>query len=515
MSTAATLRKVIKMMKNALMLITPVVATAMLLTGACSTSGSPATTPQTTKVQELIVVDTVRPATPDSPSQKRVSATSTPIPTLTPTTTATPMSQSRSGLGVTRYSVQSGLEEVGFSFVSQASTGTVYGDSEDGTATVKLFAPEDTLREAIIQFYYTPALKPDSVVLNSLLFTNLVLPDWIRGGEWLANGFDRAANGESAETSVSTANGKAHIVLEIIGADTISLAITSSDTKNYALEILGVTPTRTATPRNFGITQIAPKPITEKVSGTPYPTNQMNIVLPPPPTPEPIESPCDWVNVMTDPNSTEEEKYEAIQCANKNAVEIPLPTPEPIESPCDWVNVMMNPNSTQEEKYEAIQCSRKYEKGLPRSTRAPHEYTTYTDFDALEERMHEIINAARGEQGLAELAFDETARDIARAHSEDVVSHEFITNTELAGSYEYCATWVHQSKIYHSREAQSGQRIPTEWRTPEELAQTVVEGWLKSTEGHREAVLDPYFHKMGVGIAISDEGEIFFTQIFC
>ena len=83
-------------------------------------------------------------------------------------------------MGVTRYSVQSGLEEVGFSFVSYASAGTVYGDSVDGTATVKMFAPDDTLREATIQFYYTPALKPESVVLNSLIFTGLVLP--VNGG---------------------------------------------------------------------------------------------------------------------------------------------------------------------------------------------------------------------------------------------------------------------------------------------------------------------------------------------
>jgi len=77
---------------------------------------------------------------------------------------------------------------VGFSFVSYASTGAVYGDSADGAATVKLFAPGDTLREAIIQFYYTPDLKPESVVLNSLIFANLVLPDWSRGGDWLARG---------------------------------------------------------------------------------------------------------------------------------------------------------------------------------------------------------------------------------------------------------------------------------------------------------------------------------------
>ena len=185
------------------------------------------------------------PTIPTTPSQTRAAATHTPIPTLTPAPPATPVSQSRSGLGVTRYSVQSGLEEVGFSFVSYASAGTVYGDSVDGTATVKMFAPDDTLREATIQFYYTPALKPESVVLNSLIFTGLVLPDWSSGGDWLADAFERAANGESVETSVNTANGKADVVLEIVGGDTISLAITSAGSNNYALEIAGGSSPRT------------------------------------------------------------------------------------------------------------------------------------------------------------------------------------------------------------------------------------------------------------------------------
>ena len=98
------------------------------------------------------------------------------------------------------------------------------------------------------------------VVLNSLIFTGLVLPDWSSGGDWLADAFERAANGESVETSVNTANGKADVVLEIVGGDTISLAITSAGSNNYALEIAGVTPTPVST-RPSGVMKLVPKSV--------------------------------------------------------------------------------------------------------------------------------------------------------------------------------------------------------------------------------------------------------------
>lgn len=156
----------------------------------------------------------------------------------------TPTPVPKTGLGVTRNSVQSGLEDAGFSFVSYASTGSVFGDSPDGVATVKLFAPDNNLRDATLQFSYSPTLDVANVVLHSMIFINLVLPDWNNSGEWLADAFSRVGDGDTAETTIETNNGKAYIVLEIIGDDTISLDISSSNNE-YALEILGVSSTPT------------------------------------------------------------------------------------------------------------------------------------------------------------------------------------------------------------------------------------------------------------------------------
>ena len=327
-------------MKNAPLLVVTIITTAILLSvaGACDGGdGVPVTTPQVAEVQEVVAVDTMRPANPTPPSQKRTAATNTPIPTLTPARTATPVSQSRPGLGVTRHAVQTGLEEE------------------------------------------------------------------------------------------------------------------------------GVSPTPTST-RTSGVTRLVPiLPDILKETFTPV------VIFAPSPTPVggSVFDPCGITKISSD--------------------------------------------MSQEEIKKRIDCTR-----TPTSlTPAPTEYTTHTDIDALEERTHELINSARAEQGLTGVDLDEQARAIARAHSADMANHSFITNAVLVGSYEYCATWVHQSWIYDSYEAQVSVHIPRNWRTPEELALAVVDGWVNSTEGHRETILDPAFRKAGVGIAISDDGQIFFTQIFC
>ena len=50
-------------------------------------------------------------------------------------------------------------------------------------------------------------------------------------------------------------------------------------------------------------------------------------------------------------------------------------------------------------------------------------------------------------------------------------------------------------------------------RGSEDPFRTAVESWLKS-RGHREHLLSPEFQETGIGVAIDDEGAIYFTQLF-
>jgi uncharacterized protein YkwD len=48
---------------------------------------------------------------------------------------------------------------------------------------------------------------------------------------------------------------------------------------------------------------------------------------------------------------------------------------------------------------------------------------------------------------------------------------------------------------------------------PERFAKTAVEGWLNSP-GHRANILSPYFDRSGIGVAVTNGGMAYATQVF-
>ena len=53
-----------------------------------------------------------------------------------------------------------------------------------------------------------------------------------------------------------------------------------------------------------------------------------------------------------------------------------------------------------------------------------------------------------------------------------------------------------------------------DWLTPEEIAKRTVDEWMNSPD-HRVNVLNYTYRAEGIGIAISDNNEVYFTQNFC
>ncbi len=48
----------------------------------------------------------------------------------------------------------------------------------------------------------------------------------------------------------------------------------------------------------------------------------------------------------------------------------------------------------------------------------------------------------------------------------------------------------------------------------EEVATRAVDGWMESP-GHRENILNPTYDRVGTGVAISEDEEVYITQNFC
>ena len=178
----------------------------------------------------------------------------------------------------------------------------------------------------------------------------------------------------------------------------------------------------------------------------------------------------------------------------------------------------------------------------PTPTSAPPPTVTPTptstpeiDVRQLEELTQELINAQRVMHGFNPLEHTEAIRLIARGHSEDLASRgnfshdspEGLDPTDRAqragydcyknfGSYFTfgLAENIHQGWLFEGYRTVNGKTAPYNLYTPEEIAQNAVDGWMNSP-GHRQHILDSSYDRAGMGIAIADDGKVFFTQNFC
>lgn len=116
--------------------------------------------------------------------------------------------------------------------------------------------------------------------------------------------------------------------------------------------------------------------------------------------------------------------------------------------------------------------------------------------DEAELDLFRSINKARGTAGLAALTFDPDLARVARAHSSDMLAHDYIAHiSPTTGSP---ADQVAKAGIHFERLAEN---VGTSG-SPEELHQ----GLMRSP-GHRAAILDPKVTRVGVGVAVPPAGQ--------
>lgn len=136
----------------------------------------------------------------------------------------------------------------------------------------------------------------------------------------------------------------------------------------------------------------------------------------------------------------------------------------------------------------------------------------------------EAVNRERAERGIAPVAYDEGIAVVARNHSQDMIERGYYAHESPDGETAFdriedgpsscaavgeniAATWW-----YEPFETTEGER--DRHTTVEELADGLAEQWLNS-RSHRENMLDPRWKRTGVGVAVTEEGEVLVTQNFC
>lgn len=169
----------------------------------------------------------------------------------------------------------------------------------------------------------------------------------------------------------------------------------------------------------------------------------------------------------------------------------------------------------------------------PAAADAPPEY----DERLIEQRIHRGINAIRSERGLAPLDWDEPLADVARSHSRDMgrsgdFSHygsDGSAPSDRAGAagyeclkdegeYRYTgiAENIFMTYVYASHRTEYGPGGPRRtyaWKTVDEIADGVVQGWMDSP-GHRANILERRHDRQGIGVVRSGD-QLYITQNLC
>lgn len=154
--------------------------------------------------------------------------------------------------------------------------------------------------------------------------------------------------------------------------------------------------------------------------------------------------------------------------------------------------------------------------------------------DKLALLVHDYVNRERAKRRMQVLAWNDRLALAARLHSEDMAKRKFFAHKNPEGedptkrAYDigfrcekrigsYIKTGVGEN-ISQGNMALSvtyiGERAYPDYQTMDEIARKTVEGWMNSP-GHRENILELDYTSQGIGVAVSDTGEVYVTEDFC
>jgi uncharacterized protein YkwD len=129
------------------------------------------------------------------------------------------------------------------------------------------------------------------------------------------------------------------------------------------------------------------------------------------------------------------------------------------------------------------------------------------DIRQAEQFVFQSINGIRREQNLIEMELSSELSDVARKHSQEMAEFDRFAHEGADGSTS--AERVDGAGISYMGVAEN---IVMN-NNPDQAMQQAVQDWMNSPT-HRKNILDDRFHITGVGVAVSEDGRYYFTQMF-
>jgi len=132
---------------------------------------------------------------------------------------------------------------------------------------------------------------------------------------------------------------------------------------------------------------------------------------------------------------------------------------------------------------------------------------TLDEVPALEKECLEQVNLVRRAHGLSRLSFDEELLEVARAYSRRMAEEKFFAHEDPEGRtvrQRVDRAGIKWQMIGENLAYSNGYLSPVA---------ASLHGWMES-EPHRRNMLDPGYTQTAIGVWISSNGTVYFTEIF-
>lgn len=133
---------------------------------------------------------------------------------------------------------------------------------------------------------------------------------------------------------------------------------------------------------------------------------------------------------------------------------------------------------------------------------------TSTATASMERRVFDLLNAERRRSNLPALEWDESLAQMARVHSDDMGTRNYFNHATPEG--EQTSDRAHQCGVSGWRALGENIAFNQGFDDPAAFA---VERWMQSAK-HRNNILNAGFSHTGLGIAQTEDGRVYFTQVF-
>jgi len=135
-------------------------------------------------------------------------------------------------------------------------------------------------------------------------------------------------------------------------------------------------------------------------------------------------------------------------------------------------------------------------------TSISHTLTVH-DLDVLAAEVHRLTNIERENAGVGHLTGNQPLTDAANIRAKEII--EYWSHTRPDG--RRFETVFEETGVHYLR---AGENLAAGQRTPAEA----VRSWMTSTAGHREALLSAEYGQVGIGVAMDDDGRLYWSQLF-